>query len=88
MIECNAFKRLNDGTLMIEVDRVRIFFKEEVTQGAISVFVLRSTNYNLVCKIEYDVRKKRVLVVSCNGFKSDKVKAKIEESLKKEGLFW
>jgi hypothetical protein len=88
MIECDTLKRLNDGKLMIEVDGVRILFKEEVTQGAIHVFILKSTNYNLICKIEYDTRKKRVLIISCNGFKSDKVKAKIEESLRKEGLFW
>jgi len=88
MIECDTLKRLNDGKLMIEVDGVRILFKEEVTQGAIHVFILKSINYNLICKIEYDIRKKRVLIVSCNGFKSDKVKAKIEESLRKEGLLW
>ena len=88
MIECDTFKRLNDGKLMIEVDGVRILFKEEVTQGTIHVFILKSTNYNLICKMEYDIRKKRILIVSCNGFKSDKVKAKIEESLRKEGLFW
>jgi hypothetical protein len=32
---CDAFKRLKDGTLMMEVDGVRIFFKEEITPGII-----------------------------------------------------
>jgi len=85
---CDAFKRLKDGMLMMEVDGVRIFFKEEITPGIICDLTLRSTNYNLMCKIEYDVRKEKVVMVSCNGFKGDKVKAKIEESLRRAGMLY
>jgi len=88
VISCDVLKRLKDDILMMEVDSVKIFFKEEITPGVVCDLVLRSTNYNLTCKIEYDVRKKKVLAVSCNGFKGDKVKAKIEESLRREGILY
>jgi len=85
---CDVFRRLKDGLLMMEVDGVKIFFKEEITPGVICDLVLRSTNYNLMCKIAYETRKKKVLMVSCNGFKSEKVEAEIEESMRREGILY
>jgi hypothetical protein len=35
-----------------------------------------------------DVRKEKVAIVSCNGFKGDKVKAKIKESIRRAGILY
>jgi len=88
MIDFFPFKKLEDGTLVMEVDGVRIFFKEEIIPGIIYKLKLRSINYNLVCEIDYDVGKKKIMSISCIGFKSDKVKAKLEEHVKIKGLFY
>ncbi|BBG24810.1 hypothetical protein IC006_2144 [Sulfuracidifex tepidarius] len=87
-LNCDVFKRLTDGRLMIEVQGIRIFLKEEQTFGMVRDLTLKSTNYNLMCRIVFDERKEKVIIVSCKGFKSDIVKAMIEESMKRSGLLY
>jgi len=87
-ISCDVFKRLPDGTIMIEVDRVKIFLKREGSPGIVEDLVLKSTNYNLKCRIECDQRKGKVILVECIGFKADKVKQAIEDSMRKAGMLY
>jgi hypothetical protein len=79
------FKTLEDGTVLIEVDGIKIFLKEEIVPGLVYKVILRAKNYNLVCTVEFDVMRKTVISVSCNGFKSDKVKSVIENYVKLVG---
>jgi len=49
------------------------------TPGILQEFVLKSTNYNSMCKIAFDVRKGKVIHVETIGFKANKVKIALEE---------
>ncbi|BCU68261.1 hypothetical protein HS7_16980 [Sulfolobales archaeon HS-7] len=87
-LNCDIFKRSTDGRLLIEVQGIKIFLKQEQTFGMVHDLILKSTNYNLMCKIVCDERKGKVIMISCAGFKSDIVKIMIEESMKKAGLLY
>ena len=80
--------RAKDNQFCIEVDGIRVLYTMSFTPGIIQEFVLKSTNYNSMCKIAFDTRKGKVIYVECIGFKADKVKIALEECFKEEGILY
>lgn len=86
IFNCKEVKCTKQGEFCIEVDNMRIFYKQEVSLGIISEILLNSTNFKSKCKISIDTRKGKVIQLECEGFKAEKVKNVIIECLKEQGL--
>ena len=88
LFNCGNVKCTKDNQFCIEVDGIRILYTVSFTPGMLQEFVLKSTNYNSICKIAFDVRKGKVIHVETIGFKADKVKTALEECFKEEGILY
>lgn len=86
IFDCKEIKCTKGGEFCIEVDNIRIFYKQEVSFGIITEIVLNSTNFKSKCKIIIDTRKERVVSLECEGFKAEKVKNIIAECLREQGV--
>jgi len=86
LFNCSNVKSTKDGKLYIEVDRIKVFYTVSFTPGTLQEYVLKSTNYNSMCRITFDTRKGKVIHIDCIGFKADKVKVVLEECFKEEGI--
>jgi len=88
LFNCSNIKLIKDNQLYIEVDRIRVLYTVSFTPGILQEYVLKSTNYNSMCRITFDVRKGKVIHIDCIGFKADKVKVMLEECFKEEGILY
>jgi len=88
LFNCGNVRLTKDNELHIEVDGIRILYTVTLTPGMLQEFVLKSINYNSMCKIAFDVRKGKVIHVTTIGFKADKVKVALEECFKEEGILY
>ncbi|ARM75273.1 hypothetical protein [Acidianus manzaensis] len=88
LFNCGNVKCMKTGEFCIEVDNVRIVYSINYEFGPIIEINLKSTNFKSNCKILFDVRKEKIIDISCYGFKDNKVKLALEGCFKEKNLLY
>ena len=86
MFNCDKAKFINNNQLYIDVDGVRVIYTVNFSLGIVQEIVLKSTNYNSLCRIVFDARKRKVVHLKCTGFNDAKVEKIIRECFKQLGI--
>ncbi|MEM4131243.1 MAG: hypothetical protein QXU14_08370 [Metallosphaera sp.] len=88
LFNCNQVKVMRTGDLSVELDGVRCVYEVKSNLSPVMEITLKSRNYKSECKVLFDVRLDKVVSVSCEGVKQEKVRLTLEECFREKGLLY